>query len=100
MAYTTSMEAMVTRNVNEISPPARRTLEDLLGRQLEANQQVFLMVLSPSHKPDAETRRQAAESIRRTLSQVDRHVAAHGISGEQVDAAVDEAMEHVRPRSN
>jgi len=91
---------MISLPVNEIPDPDRRSLENLLGHPLQANQQVFVMVLPTGQAPDKATRRAAAESIRRTLAEVDQYRAAHGITDEEVDAAIDEAMQYVRPRSS
>jgi hypothetical protein len=93
------MSEMITRAVNDLPEPERRSLEHLLGCPLEANQQVFVMVLAAGETPDRETRRAAAESIRHTLAEVDQHRAKSGTSDDEFDAAVDEAMHHVRPRS-
>jgi hypothetical protein len=92
------MNAIVTHAVNEIPAATRRTLEDLLGRHLEDNQKVRLVVISPPEEKDEETRRQAVENIRRRLAETDQSMAARGITTEEFNAAVDEAMEHVRPR--
>jgi len=89
---------MITLLVNGLSEPDRRSLENLLGHPLAADQQVFVMVLSAGKVVDEATRRAAVHSIRRTLEKVDRHRVSSGITDEEIDAAVDEAMEHVRPR--
>ena len=89
---------MITRTVNEIPDDARRTLEGLLGRQLEANQQLFVMVLSPSQVPNDETRQKAAQGLRELMAQAETHAAAQGVTGQDVDEAVDEAMAYVRRR--
>ncbi len=91
---------MITLPVNNIPEPDRRSLENLLGHSLAADQQVCVMVFSPSKIADDATRRAAVESIRRTLDSIDQHRTAHGIADDEVDAAVDEAIEHVRPRPN
>ena len=90
---------MISLPVNDIPEPDRRSLENLLGQPLESDQQVFVMVLSAGQTPDEATRRAAADSIRRTLEQVDQHRAAQDTTDDEFDAAVDEAMNHVRPRS-
>ena len=89
---------MVTHAVNDIPDAARRALEDLLGHHLEANQKVCVMVLPQTEEPDAEARAQAVERIRRRLSEIDKDMEARGVTTEEFNAAVDEAMEHVRPR--
>ena len=92
------MNAIVTHAVNEIPAAARRTLEDLLGRHLEDNQKVRLVVISPPQEKDEEARRQAVENIRRRLAETGQSMVARGITTEEFNAAVDEAMEHIRPR--
>ena len=92
------MSEMITRGVNELPEPERRSLENLLGHSLQSDQQVFVMVFSTGKNPDDATRRAAAESIRRTLETVDRHQATQVIPSDEVEAAIVEAMHHVRPR--
>jgi hypothetical protein len=95
--YTCVMSEMISRPVNDLSEPDRRLLENLLGHPLLADQQVFVIVYSAGELPDEAARRAAAENIRRTLDKIDRHRMASGITEEEIDAAVDEAMDHVRP---
>ena len=89
---------MISLPVNNIPEPDRRSLENLLGHSLAADQQVCVMVFSPSKVADDATRWAAADSIRRTLDEVDQHRLSQGISETEVDEAVDEAMDQVRPR--
>ena len=98
-AYTCGMSEMVTLPVNDMPEPERRSLENLLGHPLEADQQVFVMVFSAGQVPDEPTRRAAAARIRQTLAEVDRHRVANNISDEEVDAAIDEATQPIRQRS-
>ena len=91
------MESVV-HNVSDIQAGEKHWLENLLGQHLEDNQQVFIMVLKPGIMPDDEARRRAAISMERTFAQTDAHAREHGITREEVDAAVQEAMDHVRPR--
>jgi hypothetical protein len=93
------MSEMISLPVNEIPEPERRSLENLLGHALEASQQIFVMVCSAGQVADEDTRRSAVERIRATLASVDRHRAGKRIPDDEVDAAVDEAMGHVRPRN-
>jgi hypothetical protein len=93
------MEATVTKSVHEISADERRTLEGLLGSSLLPEQQVLVMVYNPNAVSDEIIRRRAAESIRQTWKRVDAHVAAEGISADEFDAVIDEAMQHVRRRT-
>ena len=89
---------MITLPVNDIPELDRRSLEDLLGQRLQADQQVCVMVFSAGKVADDATSRAAVETIRSTLDKVDGHRATRGIAEEEIDAAADEAMEHIRPR--
>ncbi|HEX4070558.1 MAG TPA: hypothetical protein VHX68_05295 [Planctomycetaceae bacterium] len=92
------MENMLSRNVTEIPESSRRSLEDLLGRQLLANQRVLIMVLDPSAAPDKEQRACAAAGLREISAAAQAHADQAGVSDGEIDAAVEEAMGHVRRR--
>jgi hypothetical protein len=89
---------MISLPVGDIPDPDRRSLENLLGQSLQADQQVCVMVFSAGKVADAATRRAAVENIRRTLEKVDRYREEGGVADQEVDVAIDEAMEHIRPR--
>jgi len=40
----------------------------------------------------------ASAGLQRTFEKVDQYAAAHGVAPEEAEAAVEEAIEHVRPR--
>ena len=86
----------VTRNVSEIQAGEKRWLETLLGQQLRENQQVFIMVFTPNVVPDEGTRRAAAARMDQTFEQADAHARDHGVTTDEADTAVQEAMDHVR----
>lgn len=84
------------RRVNEIPEQEKRSLEDILGRPLQDHQQVLIMVLTPGIVPDEATRRQALARIEETFARADHHAGEHNITPDEADAAVEEALEHVR----
>jgi hypothetical protein len=86
-------------NVNELPDNDKRSLEGLLGQPLESGQQVIINVLKPCTAPDDATRRRAAAAIKLTLAEVDARVRANNVSDEEIDAAIEEAMVHVRRRA-
>ena len=92
------MESIAVKNVKDLQETGKHWLEGVLGQHLQENQQVFIMLFTPGVEPDEATRRKAIEGLQETWSQVDQHVRDHGISDAEFDAAVDEAMEHVRRR--
>jgi len=94
------MNATVTKSVQEIPADARQILEKLLGRPLESDQEVFVMAYSPGTIKKNAIRHKAAESIRKTWKKIDSHVAAAGIPDDEIEAAIDEAINQVRVRSS
>ena len=94
------MEQVTLNNVSDIQADKRLWLEGLLGQQLRENQQVFIMVFTPGAVPDEVTRRAATARIERTLDAAERHAVERGITAEDADEAVAEAMEHIRSRQS
>ncbi len=90
---------MIVHDVAKLPDNDKRSLEGLLGQSLEIGEQVVIMVIKPGVVPDEATRRRSAEAIKRTLAEVDAHVRANNISDEEIDAAIEEAMAHVRCRA-
>lgn len=89
---------MISLPVHAIAEPERRSLENLLGHPLKTDQQVLVLVYSAGHEVDEATRRAAAERMRSTLAVIDQYRAANSIDDSEVEAAINEAVGHVRPR--
>ena len=92
------MDSSISRNVTDLVDSDKRSLEHLLGGQLGAEQQVFVMVFSPNHDPSPTQRSEAAARIEQTLSQNAAHAQSQGVTDEAIDEAVDEAMNAIRRR--
>ena len=92
------MESATSRNVNDLPPPERETLEGMLGQHLDPGQRVFVMTYTPNAVPDSPIREAARAGLQRTFDKVDQYAAAQGVTPEEAEAAVEEAREHVRPR--
>jgi hypothetical protein len=90
------MDSVAVRNVNQLPNDEKRSLESLVGRQLEDNQQVFIMAFTPGLAPSAENRKKAMAGLTQTWAKVEQHMKQHGVTEEEFDAAVDEAVGHVR----
>jgi hypothetical protein len=93
------MEAMISKSVGEIPVTAKRGLEDLLGRELQPDQRVLVVVLSSSTIPDELVRREAVEGLRQLIASAERHADEMGVTDDEIDSAVEEAMAHVRRRA-
>ena len=93
------MEAppITVENVRNLQASGKHLLEGLLGRPLQADQQVFIMVLSPGSEPNEEARRQARAGLEATFQKTAAYAAEHGISDDEIDAAIDEAARQARP---
>jgi fatty acid/phospholipid biosynthesis enzyme len=91
------MESII-RNVSDIEIDPRHWLESSLGQHLEDNQRVMIMVLNVGTEPDEKKRRQAQENLRSIRSQTAANVQAQGITPNNVDVIVDEAISDIRHR--
>jgi hypothetical protein len=92
------MESMADCNVNDIPAAERHAIETLLGRSLSADQQVFIMAYTPNAGPSKTVRDAARASLQQAFAKIDEHAKACGVTPEEADAALDEAMEQIRPR--
>ncbi|MFO0944612.1 MAG: hypothetical protein U1D30_01505 [Planctomycetota bacterium] len=93
--YTPGMES-IYRNVTTLEESHRRSLEALLGHQLQANQRVYIAVLNEPPGPSAEQRQEALRQLREIGAEVDAHMQKQGITAEAWEAAVDAACEEAR----
>lgn len=89
------MESIV-RNVGKIEAAERQVYETVLGRRLEANQQIIIRVLTPGIVPPEETRREALGRAAAIAQQGRANAAAQGATDDEIDAAIEEAITHVR----
>lgn len=94
------MESIAVKNVKDIQATGKNWLEGVLGQHLEENQQVFIMLFTPGVEPDEVTRRAALDRMEKSWAKVGEHMEEHGITPEEFDAGVDEAMEQTRRRES
>lgn len=92
------MESNTSRNVNDLPAPERQTLEGILGQHLSSQQRVFIMTYTPNAAPEESVREAARAGLQRTFDKVDQYAAEHGVTPTEAQAAIDEAMQRVRPR--
>jgi hypothetical protein len=93
-------EAIAVQSVKDLQASGKRWLEDVLGRHLEENQRVFIMVFTPGVIPSDAARREALAGLEATWADVEKHRKEHGIDDKDFDSAVDEAMRHLRPNNS
>lgn len=88
----------ISRKVVDLSAADRIALEGLFGHQLELGQQVTVMAYHATEN-DELAKEAARRRILATLEKAARNAAENGVTAEEADAAVDEAMEVIRHRS-
>ena len=76
----------------ELSPNQKTAIEELLGRQLLDQEAVSLRAFEPLFTPD---RQAASEKLRKFLEETTR--PRPGVSDEELDAAILEAIRSERP---
>ncbi len=88
------MGNIAIHKAHELSPDARRVVERMLGRALAPEEEVSIMAFSPHSAPVGEARekmaRQLEDRIARTAEQ------ARDLPESEQEAAIDEAINHVR----
>ena len=92
------MENSITRNVTDLVDSDKRSLEHLLGGQLDAKQKIYVMAFTPNMEPEPASRAQAAASIEETLDRAAAHAKSQGVTDDAIDEAVDAAMDEIRRR--
>jgi hypothetical protein len=92
--------SMAIESVKNLQANRKRLFEEMLGQQLQENQQVIIMAFSPSSDPDETARRQARVGLEETFQKTAAYAQAHDIADEEIDAAINEAMDHLRQRKD
>jgi hypothetical protein len=92
--------ASIIRNVKDIEDDKRSVFESVLGQELQDNQQLLIRVITVGTEPSAAIRDAALERASQIAREGRAHAAAQGITPEQADAAIDEAIRaHRQQRS-
>jgi hypothetical protein len=88
----------VLRNVKDIVGDDRRGLEHVVGAHLRDHQQVLIHVLDIDVVPADESRGAAIGRASAIAEQGRAHAAAQGVSPEEADDVIDDAIRNVRQR--
>ena len=90
------MQNVSIQRASELPPHVKSAVEQLLGRPIAPNEQVTIAALPPQQVPASETR---AEFVRELEAYLDRRAEkVKDVPDEEIDAAIDEAVDHVRHR--
>jgi L-lactate utilization protein LutC len=79
-----------------LAAPVKTAIENLLGRPLQDDEQVSVRVYRPHEAPRGEARREAARRLEEHLNRMAGK--AKDVSQHEMEAAIDEALEQVRPK--
>lgn len=88
----------ILRNVKDIAGDDRRSLEHVVGAHLRDHQQVLIHVLDIDVLPPDEARRAGIQEASAIAERGRAHAAAQGVSPEEADAVIDDAIRQVRQR--
>jgi hypothetical protein len=88
------MHDSLLQKVKELSTEARSAIEDLLGRHLEDDEDLSITTYSRQAVPTGEAREVAESRLRKHFAEADSRGTE---STQEVEAAISEALGHVRP---
>jgi len=83
------------RKVSDLSADAHHAMESILGRPLREDEAVSVNVHKPA--PMGAGRKEASRILLERINKTAQKV--HGVPEAEIDAAIDEAMDHVRHHS-
>ena len=79
---------------SELPPRVKSAVEQLLGRPIDADEEVSIAAVPPLQVPPSQNRSAVAQSLEAFLNR--RAVKTQDVSDQEIDAAIDEAADHVR----
>ncbi len=94
------MEATPFSNAADLSIAQRQAVESMVGRTLESQDMVFLVVLRPGREPSADDKARARAQLEQVFQQSDRFGQEQGIDPSAADAVIDAAVQDVRSRAS
>ncbi len=91
------MAANFSRNVGDLPARDKQSLEHLLGKPLEGTERVYIVAFDAG-QPTNEQRLQSAAKIENVLDKVKKSADDQCVTDDDIDEAVDEAMDQIRRR--
>ncbi len=88
------MQNVSIQKASELPQIVKSAVEQLLGRQIDADEEVSIAAIPPQQIPPSENRAAIAQKLEAFLNR--RAEKVRNVSDEEIDAAVDEAVDHVR----
>ena len=88
------MQTVSIQKANKLSPSVKSAVEELLGRQIDDDEEVSVIAVPPQQIPPLPNRAALAQRLEAFLNQ--RAEKTMQVSDEESDAAIDEGVDHVR----
>ena len=82
------------QKASNLPPAVKSAVEQLLGRPIEADEEVSIVAAPRRQFPFSESRAQVATELENFLNR--RAEKTKAVSDEEIDAAIDETVNHVR----
>ncbi len=90
------MHKVSIQKASELPQGVKSALEQLLGRPIDADEEVSVAAVPPQQIPPSSSRAAVAEELEAFLSR--RAAKVRDVSDEELDSAVGEAVDHLRRR--
>ena len=90
------MHNVSIQKASELHPRLKSAVEQLLGRPIDADEEVSIAAVPPQQIAPSKNRASVAEKLEGFLSR--RAAKVSDVSDDELDAAIDEAIDHLRHR--
>ena len=90
------MQNVSIQKASELPQAVKSAVEQLLGRPIAPDEEISVAAVPPQRFPPSESRAAVARNLEAFLNR--RSDKVNGLPGEEIDAAIDEALHAVRPK--
>ena len=88
------MQNVSIQKASELPEVVKSAIEQLLGRSIDGEEEVSVVAVPPQQVPPSPNRAAVAQKLEAFLNRRAEKIGV--VSDEEIDAAVDEAVNHVR----
>jgi hypothetical protein len=88
------MQNVSIHKASDLPPGVKSAVEQVLGRPIGADEEVSIAAVPPQQIPPSGNRAAVAQNLEALLNR--RAQKVRDVSDEEIDTAVDEAVDHVR----
>ncbi len=88
------MHNVSIQKASELPPPLKSAVEQLLGRPIDADEEVSIAAVPPQQIVPSKSRAAVAEKLEAFLNR--RAAKLSDVSDDELDSAIDDAVDHLR----